>query len=101
MAAPNAGLFDVCALQAIKCFISWAFLDLRVSCSVFDIVTGDPFKQSAELTGEPIKMKRTLGSSPLPSSPSSRSLTDFFDQDPTELAAFVYERKKSCTARSG
>jgi hypothetical protein len=24
---------------------------------VFDIVTGEPFKQSAELTGEPIKMK--------------------------------------------
>ena len=31
----------------------------------------------------------------------SRSLTDFFDQDPTKLAAFVYECKKSCTARSG
>ena len=31
----------------------------------------------------------------------SRSLTDFFDQDPTELAAFVYECKKSCIARSG
>ena len=26
-------------------------------CTVFDIVTGEPFKQSAELTGEPIKMK--------------------------------------------
>ena len=25
--------------------------------SVFDIVTGEPFKQSAELSGEPIKMK--------------------------------------------
>ena len=25
--------------------------------SVFYIVTGEPFKQSAELTGEPIKMK--------------------------------------------
>ena len=25
--------------------------------AVFDIVTGEPFKQSAELTGEPIKMK--------------------------------------------
>ena len=25
--------------------------------SVFSIVTGEPFKQSAELTGEPIKMK--------------------------------------------
>ena len=24
---------------------------------VFSIVTGEPFKQSAELTGEPIKMK--------------------------------------------
>ena len=26
-------------------------------CTVFYIVTGEPFKQSAELTGEPIKMK--------------------------------------------
>ena len=25
--------------------------------ALFDIVTGEPFKQSAELTGEPIKMK--------------------------------------------
>jgi hypothetical protein len=25
--------------------------------AVFDIVTGEPFKQSVELTGEPIKMK--------------------------------------------
>ena len=30
---------------------------LRHPRPVFDIVTGEPFKQSAELTGEPIKMK--------------------------------------------
>ena len=30
------------------------------SSTVFYIVTGEPFKQSAELTGEPIKMKGTM-----------------------------------------
>ena len=29
----------------------------------------------------------------------SRSLSDFMDQDPTEVAAFVYECKKFCVAR--
>lgn len=28
----------------------------------------------------------------------SRSLSEFMDQDPTEVAAFVFERKKSCLA---
>lgn len=30
----------------------------------------------------------------------SRSLSDFMDQDPTEVAAFVYECKKACKAHS-
>ena len=30
------------------------------SSTVFYIVTGEPFKQSAELTGEPIKMKGSM-----------------------------------------
>jgi hypothetical protein len=29
----------------------------QLAGAVFDIVTGEPFKQSGELTGEPIKMK--------------------------------------------
>ena len=28
----------------------------------------------------------------------SRSMSDFVDQDPTEVAAFVYECKKACLA---
>ena len=33
---------------------------LPAALSVFDIVTGEPFNQSAELTGEPIKMKGSI-----------------------------------------
>jgi hypothetical protein len=33
------------------------FIETHHFWAVFYIVTGEPFKQSAELTGEPIKMK--------------------------------------------
>ena len=42
----------------------------QVSCgfpclSVFDIVTGEPFKQSAELTGQPFKQSAELTGEPI------------------------------------
>ena len=67
---------------------------------VFDIVPGEPFKQSAELTGEPIKMKaeREHCSSSLPSSEGgqkgySRSiyLADHADRSPpSSLCRSIY-----------
>ena len=37
----------------------------RAVGAVFDIVTGEPFKQSAELTGEPIKQSAGMTGEPI------------------------------------
>ena len=58
-------LFGLCLHTLLRLYGLWLWV-LRLERvpdkvlwlrSVFYIVTGEPFKQSAELTGEPIKMK--------------------------------------------
>ena len=49
--------YSVGAPAALDAFSIQVRLAVSTRWPVFDIVTGEPFKQSAELTGEPIKMK--------------------------------------------